>query len=123
MKKILIVEDNVEFSKMVKDILEINNYEVEQAFNGQEAFKKAIENNYDLIIMDIFMPLMRGDECIDALYSANPMQKYFIISGDIESISPKRLEELKGMGVLKFYKKPINFGEFIKDIKEVFNKE
>ncbi|MCX8058545.1 MAG: response regulator [Spirochaetes bacterium] len=120
---ILLVEDNYEFSKMVKDILEINNFIVDQAFNGQEAFRKAIENNYDLIIMDIFMPLMRGDECIYALYSVNPLQKFLIISGDIENLKEDEINRLKNMGVIKFYKKPINFNEFIRDIKELFNNE
>ena len=108
MKKILLVDDNVEFSKMLKDFLEFNNFEVDQAFNGRDAFKKAIEKDYNLIIMDIFMPLMRGDECIDALYSANPSNKYVIISGDIDSLGEENLNKLKNMGVLKIYSKPIN---------------
>lgn len=59
-KSILLVED-VEINRMIiEDLLEVNDICIDVAENGQEALSKAQENTYDLILMDINMPVMDG---------------------------------------------------------------
>jgi len=60
--KILVAEDNFINQKLVKQILIKYGIEVELANNGLEAFEKLKDNNYDLILMDIQMPVMDGVE-------------------------------------------------------------
>ncbi|WP_292658845.1 ATP-binding protein [Nitratifractor sp.] len=60
--KVLVVEDNVINQKLVKNILEGMGLDVEIANNGLEAFEKRRSNDYDLIFMDIQMPVMNGVE-------------------------------------------------------------
>jgi hypothetical protein len=59
---ILVVEDNIEIQESLKEILEIENYEVIQAFNGLEGLKLATTILPGLIISDVMMPEMDGIE-------------------------------------------------------------
>ena len=59
-KKILIVDDEINFVKMVQVRLEANGYDVEVAFDGEEGLEKAAEVNPDLILLDIMMPKKDG---------------------------------------------------------------
>ena len=119
MIKILIVDDNIDFNDLLYEALTMNgDYSVDKAYDGQEAFKLAIEKNYDLILMDLQMPMMSGEECVLALYQANPLQKFFIISGDItEEIK----EKLKEFGAVEFISKPVKFTEITSKIEKYFS--
>ena len=55
--KILLVDDDIDFVEATKIILESKPYEVIVAYEGDEALRKAREENPDLIILDIIMPV------------------------------------------------------------------
>ena len=59
-KKILVVEDNPNNRKLIKDVLTYYGYEVIEATNGEEGINLAREHSPSLIIMDIQMPVMDG---------------------------------------------------------------
>ena len=63
-EKILLAEDEKELAKAVKAILNYSNYDVEVAYNGEEAINFVKENVFDIIIMDIMMPVMDGIEAL-----------------------------------------------------------
>ena len=58
--KILLAEDEEALSRVYKASLEHQGYEVDQAFNGQEAVDLAAQNAYQVMIMDIMMPKLDG---------------------------------------------------------------
>jgi len=60
MKKILIIEDDRSIAEVEKDYLTINNFSVDVSFDGNEGLKKALENNYNLIIIDLMLPGLDG---------------------------------------------------------------
>ena len=62
MKKILIIEDESSISDFVKLELEYEGYQVSIKEDGREGLKEALENDYDLIILDIMRPSMNGFE-------------------------------------------------------------
>lgn len=61
-KKVLVAEDNLINAQVVKAILNSYGVEVESAENGEEAVEMVKNNQYDLILMDIQMPVMDGIE-------------------------------------------------------------
>lgn len=58
--KLLLVEDERDLSKAIKEILVYSKYEVDTAFDGLEALDYVDQYSYDLIIMDVMMPKMNG---------------------------------------------------------------
>ncbi len=65
MKKILIVDDEFEMRQLLKIYLRQDNYQVDEAENGQEAYEKMKKNDYDLMILDVMMPIMDGWQTIE----------------------------------------------------------
>lgn len=65
--KILLIDDDRDFVNATKTVLESNNYYVIVANNGNEGLKKAKEENPDLIILDIIMPVRDGFSASEAL--------------------------------------------------------
>lgn len=59
-QKILIVEDNENNRRLIRDVLVYYGYETIEASNGEEGIKMAKEHQPDLIFMDIQMPVMNG---------------------------------------------------------------
>ncbi|MGF6927118.1 CheY-like chemotaxis protein [Chitinophaga sp. W2I13] len=60
MKKILIIEDNIEIRENIAEILELASYSTLTAENGKEGMEMAITQLPDLIICDIMMPVLDG---------------------------------------------------------------
>ena len=60
MRKILIVEDDILIAEIERDYLEIEDYEVTICQDGQEGLKLALENEYDLILLDVMLPGVNG---------------------------------------------------------------
>ena len=59
-KRILIIEDEVSISEIVKFNLVKEGYEVETAYDGEEGLKKALGADFDLILLDIMLPHVDG---------------------------------------------------------------
>jgi two-component system sensor histidine kinase/response regulator len=64
---ILIVDDKPENIIALKRILEKHQFEVDSALSGEEALKKVLKNNYDLIILDVQMPGLDGFEVAESI--------------------------------------------------------
>lgn len=66
-KKILVVDDEPNIQKMLKTLLEINDYTVETASNGGEAIDKVKEISPNLVLLDLVMPKVDGYEVLETL--------------------------------------------------------
>ncbi|MBC8212627.1 MAG: response regulator [Gammaproteobacteria bacterium] len=62
MAKILLVEDDEFISRMINMRLTLRKHQVELAFNGQQAVEKAPAGDFDLVLMDMHMPVMDGHQ-------------------------------------------------------------
>ncbi len=60
MQKLLIVDDEINIRKVIKEYGEFNGYQVEESADGMDAVALCKKNDYDLIIMDIMMPRLDG---------------------------------------------------------------
>ncbi|WP_406542164.1 response regulator transcription factor [Clostridium ljungdahlii] len=64
MNKILIVEDDPKINKMVQTLLKKNEYEVVAAFSGTEALLLLEKESFDLILLDLMLPGLSGEEIL-----------------------------------------------------------
>lgn len=67
MARILLVEDQPDIREMMRLRLELQDHQVEEAENGQEGVHKALSTPFDLILMDMHMPVMNGYDAVHAL--------------------------------------------------------
>ena len=66
-KRILVIEDEQEIALIIKMRLEISGYEVIQAFDGQDGLKKAKASSPDLILLDLVLPKISGEQVLNEL--------------------------------------------------------
>ncbi len=64
MNRILVVDDETEMRQLLRIYLQQENYYIEEAANGKEACEKVLQNDYDLLLLDVMMPVMDGWETI-----------------------------------------------------------
>lgn len=61
---ILLVEDDLKINELIKEALTKENYNVDTVFNGEEALAKFSQNAYELIILDLMLPIISGEEVL-----------------------------------------------------------
>ncbi len=81
MAKILIVDDDQGIRKTLKNILEFEKYQIDEAQDGFECLIKLKRNDYDIIILDIKMPKMDGMETLERIQKLKPDTPVLMISG------------------------------------------
>ena len=81
MPKILIVDDEKSIRKTLREILEFEKYEVDEATDGADGLAKLVDGHYDLALVDIKMPKKDGMEVLAAAREAVPDTQVIMISG------------------------------------------
>lgn len=118
--RILIAEDVYINQKVVVSFLnKLGFTNIQVVDNGQKCLDLALENNYDIIILDIKMPIMTGDEVLKRLiieYKKDQRQKPFIIAVTAYCLREDR-EKYLSMGFDDYIPKPVS----IDDIKKSLN--
>ena len=108
-KRVLLVEDETDLRKMMKILLELHGYDVIEAADGYEAVEKAVEQEPDLILMDIAMPVMDGIDSTRTIRRHAELNGVPIVAvtayGDFYSQRAKRA------GCVDVIQKPIDFAQ------------
>ena len=92
MARILVADDEPLVRNTLRRILEIDGHEVVEAENGEVALELFREQACDLVIADLFMPVMDGLELLNELSQRFPGAKLIAISGSIYERRPRFLE-------------------------------
>ena len=99
MAKILLVEDEELLRKIYRKKLELGNFEVEIAADGEEGFAKAIEFKPDLILLDIVMPKLNGMEVLKKI-KADPVINWIPVVMLTNTASGAAIQECSQAGAL-----------------------
>ena len=91
----LIVDDQKELRNLLKHVCEELGLEVSMAHSGREAFRIAVENDFDLMLLDIMMPQWSGVDAVKALERIRMNPKVIIVSGFVNEKYRKQLEGLE----------------------------
>ena len=113
MKKILIAEDNDSNFVLMSYILE-KYYQFERARNGQEAVEMVDKGQYDIVLMDIKMPIMNGLEATKAIKEKHPDLPILALTANAFD-SDRQLAVDAGCN--DFLSKPVSSEECLETIK------
>lgn len=120
---ILLVENNA-FNQMVaKDALEslIKNVKVDIAENGSEAVSLVIKNNYDVVLMDLLMPVMDGYEATRKIRQLPPPKNKVKIIAVSACSTSRENEECKVAGMDEYLAKPFRDEELLQKITGILD--
>lgn len=121
-KKILVVDDNVDMVDLLKSILEMEGYEVIEAFDGQEALDKTKQQHPDFILLDIMMPVMDGWEACRRLKGCRKTSE-IPVTILTARVDPQDKERASQLGAEDYLTKPFEPDELLKRIKKVVVKK
>lgn len=108
---LLVVEDNPDMNAYVADIL-APHYRIATAFDGQEGLAKALALRPDLILSDVMMPRMSGDEMVEALRRKPEMEDVPIVMLTAKADDATRVKLLRD-GVQDYISKPFSAEEVL----------
>lgn len=119
-KKILLVEDDINFGNILKEYLGLNDYDITLAKNGIEGFEKFKKENFDLCILDVMMPYKDGFTLAKEIREENNLVPIFFLTA-------KNLKEdvLKGfkVGADDYMTKPFDSDVLLAKIKVILNRK
>ena len=115
-KKILVVDDEPMLCEILKDFLELDNYEVDEADGGNVAYQMICKSNYDCVISDVRMPNGDGTDLAKKIFEmTGPKPKVFLTTGFSE-ISE---EQAAAIGVVKVLQKPFVYDQLLSSVRKV----
>lgn len=119
MTKILIVDDEKSIRRTIKEILEFEKYDVDEASDGLECLVKLKRERYDVVIMDIKMPKMDGMEALDRIQLLVPDTPVIMISG--HASIDTAVEAVK-KGAFDFISKPPDLNRLLITVRNAMDK-
>lgn len=120
MHKLLLAEDEEVLRMLVVDTLEDEGYEVDEAEDGEEAFEKIKETDYDLVMIDYMMPGMTGIEVIEKIRNElnNQELKILMLTAKSQQADKDRAKEA---GANYFLAKPFSPLKLVDLVQEVLD--
>ena len=117
-KKVLIVDDNKLNIKVLRKAISLYNFDIDECYNGEEALKKIKDNSYDLIFMDIMMPVMGGEETMGILkQDVNFNVPVLALTADATTGAKERYLSI---GFVDYLAKPFSRDTIAKKLENVF---
>jgi len=116
-RKILVVDDNVEFVGLVRRLLENKDFQVSIALNGKTAVQKALSDDPEMVLLDLKLPDLPGEEILKRIKEINKDIAIIIITGfGGEQVAV----DLMRKGAIDFLSKPIDREVLYSAIKNAF---
>jgi len=113
--RILVVDDDESVRKVLATILEEKGYLVDTAENGKEAIKKSKTKIYNLALLDIRLPDMKGTKLLTAMKETTPKMIKIIMTG---YPSLQNAIEAVNKGADAYILKPLNMDDALRTIRE-----
>ncbi|GAA5316624.1 MAG: hypothetical protein AseanaTS_18280 [Candidatus Pelagadaptatus aseana] len=119
-KSILLVEDMAINRMIIEDLLEVNDIEIDVAEDGQQALDKTLSKDYDLILMDINMPIMDGVESTRRIRSTHSKKALPIIALTA-NVMQSDIQSYLDAGFNDHIPKPVEYEQLISTLVTFLN--
>lgn len=121
-KRIFIVEDDMDISELLEFNLKRQGYTVETCNNGSEAYQNIIKELPDLVILDLSLPGLSGMEICRYMRNNRHTRKIPVIILTARTAETDRLASLKS-GADKFITKPFSIKEILTNIQDLASRK
>lgn len=115
MPRVLVVEDHADLREMLAVLLESEGYEVQTAGNGAEALNSLSEARPSVILLDLMMPVMSGDEFRERQL-ADP--RYRDVPVICMSAAHDGRERCERIHATQYFQKPVDFDRLLGAVRE-----
>ncbi len=119
MKKVLLAEDDFDFADVLKQYLELYNYQITWAKDGEEAFSLFQNESFDICVFDVMMPKMDGFTLAEKIININPETPFVFLTA-------RKLKEdkLKGLqlGADDYIVKPFEADELVLRLNNIIKR-
>ena len=124
--RILVAEDEASLRDLLVLILEDEEYQVDAASDGSDAWELMNKNHYHILATDLYMPKMNGIELILACQESFPQTKIILLSGGGKEIEAEHgTRQVKYLGqelkVDVFLKKPCNLDDMLAAVERLLH--
>ena len=119
--RILVVDDNVDLCTDLQDILELVGYPVESAYNGADALALSRQKNYDLVLVDIELPDMTGQEVVEKISAHAPSTEFIYITG--YASLENAMEAVRQKSVVSYETKPLDMDRLQTIIGQIYQRK
>jgi len=116
-KRILVIDDDKQLRKLLKDILSKASYDAETAANAFQALEILADNHFDLVLMDLMMPSMDGYELFSILREDAATKNIPVIA--VTALDdPRNKERIREIGFFAHVAKPFEMEELMAIVKK-----
>lgn len=120
MKTILIGEDSLVVQNIARKVLEFQNFRVLTAKNGEKVLEVLQKEDVDIVLLDLNMPVMNGEDCARAIRNLPDPKKSQVPIVAITGNAPNyTIQKFKELGFDDFIPKPINFDLLVGVVKKI----
>jgi DNA-binding NtrC family response regulator len=116
MKKILIIDDDPELRSHLSEILTGAGYDVSAASSGKEAIEMATDEDFDLVLLDLIMPKMRGSDVLVELRRVSPRSRVIMMTAF--ATIDNAVDAIK-RGATDYLAKPFKVDELLMRVKRI----
>ena len=117
MSKILLVDDDIELTDLLAEVLRLDSFEVEIANNGQDALDK-LNSSHQLVLLDVMMPVLNGIETLKKIRQTSNVPVMMLTARGEEIDRVLGLE----LGADDYLPKPFNDRELVARIKAILRR-
>ncbi len=119
MPKLLIVDAEDRMRSAMRDILEYESYEVDEAQNGEQGFDMIQNREYDVVLTDIAMGAMNGFELISKTNDLGLKTQFIVVSADKNA---ETIQKATALGAFDYLSKPVDLNKQLSSIKQAIIK-
>jgi DNA-binding response OmpR family regulator len=119
MKKILLVEDDVDFSIVLQQYLQLNDFDVTVVKNGKQALNLLLSNTYDICVFDVMMPEMDGFTLAEKTIEINPETPFIFLTA--KQLMEDKIKGLQ-LGADDYIVKPFEVEELILRLNNIIKR-
>ena len=120
-KKIIVAEDSSVIQNLTKKILSQMNYEIISVKNGQQVIDLLEKEKFDLILLDIHMPVMDGMECATRVRNLDSDNKTIPIIAITGNANNYGMKDFESVGINDFLPKPLNYDNLVEMVGKYVN--